>query len=110
ADRRARADIRVLVDAVRPEDLLGRRQLPRGFRVGPAYLRRATNRVRELPPSDLDDPAGPPDVLFLRRERRGLVGLAAGLVRQHARYRIERKHVAFLRILDGLATLHDVQA
>src|SRR5438874_13002328 len=66
ADRGAGADVRVLVDAVRPEDLLGRGELPRRLRVGPTYLRRATNRVGELTPSDLDDPAGPSDVLFLR--------------------------------------------
>ena len=102
-DRRSRPHLGVAVDAMRPRDLLARREPARRTRVGPLDLRRALERLTELAAADGDDPAGAADVLLLRRERERLVRAPPRLVREPARRRIEREGVTFLRVLHRLA-------
>src|SRR5439155_198450 len=92
-----------------PGDLLRRREESGGRRVRPLDVRSSPDRRGELAASDLDDPARTADLLLLRRQRCRLVDLAARLVAQRSRRRIEGEGVALLRILDGFAALHDVQ-
>ena len=109
AERRARRDGGVLVDAVRPHDLLGRRQSARRLGVGETDLGARADGVAELAPADREDPSGDPDLLLLRRERNGLVGLSLRLVGQPPRRGIEGERVAVLRVLHRLGRLDDVQ-
>src|SRR6266536_3878497 len=80
--RRAGGDVSFLVHAVRPDDLLRRRQPSRGLRIRPRKLGKRLHRAAKLPPSDGEDPAADADLLFFRRQRDRLVGLAFRLVRQ----------------------------
>src|SRR5881396_997039 len=95
---------------MRPEDLLGRGETARGRGIRPPDVGRAPHRVREFAASDLDDPAGAANLLLLRREGGGLVGLSARLVDELSRLRIERERVTFLRILDRRSALDHVQS
>src|SRR2546423_3631917 len=90
---------------MRPDDLVGRREPAGGGGIRPRHVGHATDRFGELATADLDDPAGAPDLLLLRRQGRRLVRLAARLVGQLPRFRVERERVAFLRVLDRLTAL-----
>ena len=68
------------------------------------------DRRLELAAADREDAAGLPDLVFLRRQRHRLVGLALRLVRQAPRLRIEAELVAVARVGDRLGALHDLQA
>ena len=95
---------------MRPDDLLGRGHLRRGVRLRPVDGRAREDRLAELAPADLEDAAAPPDLLFLRRQRHRLVGLASCDVAQLPRERIEGELVAVLRVGDRFRALDDVQA
>ena len=84
AQRRARRRPRpILVDAVRPDDLLGRRHAPRALADPASRLTGARSTdARNSRRPDGEDAAAPPDLLFLRRERHRLVGLPLRLVRR----------------------------
>ncbi|OLE15389.1 MAG: hypothetical protein AUI36_38105 [Cyanobacteria bacterium 13_1_40CM_2_61_4] len=109
AQGRARTHLGILVDAVRPEDLLGGREAPRRVGIGPLDPRHALDRLPELPPADGEDPAGAADFLLLRREGNRIVGGAAGLVDEPARGGIEAEHVAVLGLGHRLRALHHVE-
>ena len=114
AQRRARRQIgrpQILVDAMRPDDLLGRRHLRGGVRLGPV-----DDGARQRPTCGTR--AGRP-----RRSRRcggsllpsataapGRRSCPASRFAAARRQRIERELVAVLRVGDGLRALHDVQA
>ena len=108
--RRSRRDLRVLVHAVRPDDLLGRRQPARCLRVRPDDLGTPRDGLAKLPASDGEDASAPPDLLLLRRQRDGLVVLALRLVAQPPRRGVEGERVAVARVGDGLGALEDVKA
>src|SRR2546427_944047 len=110
AQRRAGPHVGAFVDAVRPEDLFRRGQAARGPLVGPGDPRCGAHGARELAPTDRDDPARAADLLLLRRERRGRVGLAARLVGERPRRGVEAERVALLRVFDGRAALKHGQA
>ena len=110
AERRAGLDLGVRVDPMRPHDLLGRGHPARALRIGPLDPRRGGRRRGEFPPADRDDPAAAPDLVFLRRQRHRIVGLALRLVRQPARIGVEAEFVAVGRIGHRLGTLDDFQA
>ena len=113
AERRARLQfsrLEILVDAVRPDDLLGRRHLLGGVRLGPVDGRTREDGLPEFAPADVEDASAPANLFFLWRQRDRLVGLAARDVAQLPRERIERELVAVLRVGDGFGALHDVQA
>ena len=109
-DRRAGAHGRVLVHAVRPNDLLGRRQAARGLRIGPVDLGLPLDRSAEFTAAGREDAAAPADLLLLGRERDGLVALPPGLVDETARECIERKDVAVGGVGDRLRALDDMEA
>src|SRR5262249_43962816 len=98
AKRRPRRDLGVLVDAVRPHDLLGRRRATRGRRIRPLDPRRALEGRLEFAAADGEDAAAAPDLVFLRAERDRLVGLLLRLVGQPPRRWIEAELVAVTSI------------
>ena len=112
AQRRAGPHLGVLVDAVRPHDLLGRRQAPRGRGVRPhdrAARARPSARNSRRPTAKMPPRAA--DLVLLGRERHRVVGLAARLVRRAgACAGSNAKRVAVLRVGHRLRALHDVQA
>ena len=110
AQRRARFELGVLVDAMRPDDLLGRGHVPRAIRVRPGDLGRALDRGPELAAAEREDPAALPDLVFLGCERHRVVRLPLRDVGDPARDRLEEKFVAVARVGDGLGALDDVQA
>jgi hypothetical protein len=95
---------------VRPHDLYGRRHRVGQRRVGKLDDWPALDRRSEFPPSHGENPAAPPDVLFLGGERHRRVGLGLRHVDDLARLRIERKLVTVAGVGHRLGTLHDVQA
>ena len=95
---------------MRPDDLLGRRHATgRGF-VRPVDRGRGLNRAPELAAADGKDPAASPYLLFLWRERHGLVRLALRDVGELTRGGIERQLVAVLRVGNRLGTLNNMEA
>src|SRR5207237_4243615 len=64
-ERTARSDGRVLIDAVRPHDLLGAAEPAGDATVRPFNARLALDRLGELAPSDRNDAAGSADLLLL---------------------------------------------
>ncbi len=70
----------------------------------------AFDRTAQLPPPDRDDASASAELVFLGRERHGLVGALLGQVGQLPRRWIEGELVAVACILDCLRTLHDVQS
>src|SRR5262249_15111138 len=84
AERGARRECGVLVAAVGPDDLLGRRQAAGGVRIGPLDRRRGLRRGGELTASGGEDAAGPSNLVFLRRQRNRLVSFSLGLVGEPA--------------------------
>src|SRR4029079_11883237 len=68
------------------------------------------DRLAELAPPDCEDAAALSDLVFLRSQRNGRVGLALRNVDNLARRRVVRELVAFARISDSVGALHDMQA
>ena len=111
AQRRARLHLGVLVDAMRPDDLRGRRHASARDRdPGNTTSGVRAHRRRELTPADGEDAAALANLVFLRAQRHGRVGLALRHVGDLARHRLERELVAVSRIGHGLGALHHVQA
>ena len=110
AERLARDDLRVLVHAVRPEDLLGRRESARRLFVRPLDDRLGAHRLRELAAADGEDAARAADLVLFRGERKRLVGLPAGEVLEAAGLGVVGELVSVLGILDGLGRLHDLES
>ncbi len=109
AQRRPRLDRGVAVDAVRPDDLLGRRHGAGRLGIRKEDFRLRPHRGAELAAADGEDAAGDPDLFFLGREGNRRVGLALRFVGQDPCRRIERERVAVARVLDGLGALDDVE-
>ena len=110
AQRRARCHVGVLVDAMRPHDLRGRRHRARELRVREDHLGLALDRRAELAAADGEDAAALPNLVFLGAQRHRRVGLALRDVDDLPRDGFERELVAILRVGHGLGTLHHVQA
>ena len=100
----------VLVHAMRPNDLFGRRHAPGKVRLRPPDLGKGLDRRTELAPAHGEDAAARADLLLFRRQGHGRVALRLRFVRQAARRRIEGERIAVLRVLDRLGALHDVEA
>ena len=94
---------------MRPDDLFGGGQAPCRLGVGPFDDRRLRHRVAKLPAADVEDAAAAPDLVFFRREWKGLVRFALGLVGQRAGARIESKLVAISSVVNGLRRLEDLE-
>jgi hypothetical protein len=109
AQRLARPHLDVPVDAVRPDDLLRRRQPSGRPLVGPVDDRFALDRLAELASADCEDAAGAPDLVLLGRQRQRLVALALRLVGQPPRDRVERELVVVPSVGDRVGALHDLQ-
>ena len=101
---------RVLVDAMRPDDLLGRGHAAGGVPRPASRSRGVSTDAAELTAADGEDSAAAADLFFLGRERHRLVGLLLRDVGQLARRGIERELVAVLRIGDRLRTLDNMEA
>ncbi len=99
----------ILVDAMRPDDLLGGGHPPGQLRRSPVERGTPADRAGELAPADGEDAAAPADLLFLRRQRHRRVGLVLRDVAQLSRIGIETEGVAVAGVGHGLGTLHHVQ-
>ena len=109
-DGGARSEVRTLVDAVRPDDLL-RGGHPSGLAgIGPLDERRRLDRSPELAPPGRDDSTDAANLVLLRREGNRLVRPVLRQVLQPPGARIEDELVAVSRVGHRLAALHDVQA
>ncbi len=95
---------------MRPDDLLGRRQVSRDRVVRETRSSGCTiDRGAELATAGGDDAARPAKLVFLRRQRLRIVGLALCDVRDLPRLGIERELVPVPGIGNCLRTLDDVQ-
>ena len=110
AQRGSGADLSLLVDAMGPDDLFGRRHAPGLVCIRPFDARRSLNRRPELAPAGGDDPAGAPNFIFLDGQRHRNILFVLRVVREPARPRVEAELVAVARVGHGLRTLHHVQA
>ena len=109
AERRPGGDRRVLVDAVRPEDLLRHRHRACTRGIGPVDRGRLLDGTAKLPTSGGEDAAAPADFVLLRRERQRHVVLALRQVAEAPGLGLEFQFVAVARIGDRLGALQDVQ-
>src|SRR5262249_17396825 len=88
----------VLVDAVRPQDLLAGREPARGVGIGPRDDRLGLDAGAELAATHREDAAALADLVLLGRERDRIVGRSAGHVPEPARIRVASELVAFLTV------------
>ena len=100
---------KILVDAMRPDDLLGRRHSRGGVRLGPVHDGARQHGLAELAPANREDTATSADLFLLWRQRDRIVRLALRDVSQLPRERIERELVPIAGVGDSLRALDDVQ-
>ena len=96
--RRSRPDARILVDTVRPDDLLGQAQSPRLRRVRKFDARHASRRFGELAPAHFEDAAASPYLLFFFGEREGTIAPVLRDVRDLARLDVEGEFISVPRV------------
>ncbi len=114
-DGRARLELassQRFVHPVRPDDLFRRGHVARKRVIGKLDDRRraARNHRRgQLALAEGEDAAALANLVFLRRERHGVIRPALRDVHDLARRRVERERVAVARIGDGVRALDDVQ-
>jgi hypothetical protein len=99
----------VLIDAMRPDDLLRRRHRPGARGIRELNHRRAADGLTELAPPYGYDAAAAPDLVFLGRQWQRGVGGSLGHIRQTAGDRIEAEFVTILGICYRRRALEDVE-
>ncbi len=109
-ERVAWLDVRVFVNPMRPDDLLGRGHATGPFGVGKLHERLPGHRRLELSTTNRKDAAASSNLVFLGGQRHRLVPLASSNVLEAPRDGVEAELVAIARIAHCLGTLDDVQA